>query len=1193
MTKPARTAELEDKPIVREEELHYEPEVYDPAALWRAAKEALTEFGRRVQEKARTTPEEVPAQFREQHPTATRVLNVLSAPLRALAETPTGRFLTRTAEEATGAMFMTEPPQRTPLESPKAEATAKVLGTLLGSTVPVGGAFATGGRLAEALARRIAATRLTPPAAHLTTRAARGLGAGAAYAAAEEAVSPERTALPGHLATVAGFAAGEAGVAAAPRALRAGRAAAVRALEAARERLAALRSAPEIAEPAPGVRTVVQKHLVEVAPWPKTVREQAMPELPPDVESVLQATRPAADVQERLREAARRGKKSLYEILVWEPQLADYPAFREAVRRWVDVGQDANAWALRALAGVTGDLRGPEEYALFRRLVALKNFEEDLERGLEVPGGLTLEQVRAAVERLERNAPSTVTRAAERHFELMREIRNDLVRRGKLEPGQGKEYYYPHRVLEYAERLEHLPGASRLKAPARLYTRQRTGTDKLIDQDYLRVMHSHLTRVFLDNAMDDFAEQVAREWDALPHLPKELREGLRPGARVTLTRDQLPADMAARIHPRKSEVTFVAWQYEPGRQVYPATTATERTLQRALQEAAEEGVEAGREVLEAGTREVPALGRYRKIYLLPEEIAERLTRLREPEPQGHLLNAARALTRLWKRTVLGPLGAGIPFQVNNFIGDTINLFRDDPKALAYLGRAWRLAGKYQRHFLDPARLAPGERELVELATRHRVLQSLPEFLARGGDPVREAPELARLYGEDWWRKANPFRRLGEAYWSLGARREAAVRLAKFMADVNRIRRGEMPAVRVFDAGELRRLGLSAEEIAGKAARTILVDYQAVSPEARYFLRDLLFPFWTFYAHNFANWFNYVRRNPGDATLKFGLPLLAAWLWNNVRYPDVERNLPTWLKVTPHIVTGWKTGDGKPVVLGLQTPLDMAARMIGMDRMPAELGAALRGDKSLERALLDLLFPETPLAGHVRLPAPVAAALENLVRLLTPFLKAPLEAVAGFELETGRIIVPARLEDTPEAAARKARHVAEELVAPYGQYVRAARQPGEEKNLLRWLIRGPLDIVRALGIRTVDVEKARRAAAWERIERVEAAGKQARFVHERLFVRAMTTGDPALLRQAQRQIPPKTWTQLMRNPRVMAEVYEGRAAREKDPARRRTLELLAKQARIQQVLDAAKALPPEQRARVLQELFANQKAPAGR
>ena len=116
-----------------------------------------------------------------------------------------------------------------------------------------------------------------------------------------------------------------------------------------------------------------------------------------------------------------------------------------------------------------------------------------------------------------------------------------------------------------------------------------------------------------------------------------------------------------------------------------------------------------------------------------------------------------------------------------------------------------------------------------------------------------------------------------------------------------------------------------------------------------------------------------------------------------------------------------------------------------------------------------------------------------------------------------------------------------------------------------------------------MEKARRARAWEQIERVEAAKKQAGYERERLLVRALSSGDPGLMERARREIPASERSKLLANPRVMAEIYEGRAARETDPARKRALLLQANRARMQQVMDAAKSLPPEQRAKLLRDL----------
>lgn len=825
----------------------------------------------------------------------------------------------------------------------------------------------------------------------------------------------------------------------------------------------------------PGILSGISREAQFVADVAREVRERRSTRVSDeDVERVLSATRTPRNIVEQAKAAVREVGDAIKDMFVYEWRLSEFPRFQDELRRFQGVTRDAQVSALETYKAVVGHLTNPREFEIFRKLIYLYDFKAGLEaeEPETAPGGLTLEQVNKAIEELEAKANENVKAALKAHDEVFKAAWEELKRRGKVSPEtEAREHYVPHRVMDYVQNLDRaFPAvARRFKTPYRYYLKERRGSARLIDTDYTTVTLRHFTKLYIDNATDDFAEQIASEWDKWPKLSQEQRE-------------KIGEPVPGRLYEIDGK-RYLGWQYDPGRQIYPADTYTARAILEICQRVMGEDVteaqiqtlldthpskltQEQRELkahlvglVKEKAKEVPALGGYKKVYLLPEEIALRLTRLKEPAIKYHTLELARGALQRWKNVVLGPFGAGIPFQVQNAIGDMFNLLRDDPAALLLVGRGWKVAGAWQR-----GEVPEQYRRLVELAEKTRVLES--GLMRKGGvpyDPIMAKLEPARHLT----RRLDPFR-----YSTLSERRELSVRLAKLMKDLERIDQGKMPVAQYTDVRKLAAEGLGPDEIAGKIAREFTVDYGKLTPEQKAVFRDLIWQFSTFYVQNFQNWASYVRRNPKNFILKFLIPLGALALYNWLRFPETEKKLPAYYRVMPHLITGYETPDGKPIVIAFQTPLDQAAKLVGLEITGDLARQVLAGEKGIDEAAKEL-------AKHV-LGAVPRAAWEQL----NPFFKAPIEAAMNKNTFTGRPIVPERLKGSDEEQKMKLRYVLQQWFAPVAPYVRAARSPEPEKELGKWLVEGPADIKRALGIREADTDREIIDRFYARLEELE-------------------------------------------------------------------------------------------------------------
>jgi hypothetical protein len=400
--------------------------------------------------------------------------------------------------------------------------------------------------------------------------------------------------------------------------------------------------------------------------------------------------------------------------------------------------------------------------------------------------------------------------------------------------------------------------------------------------------------------------------------------------------------------------------------------------------------------------------------------------------------------------------------VNNFVGDAINLYKTDPTAFTKVPRALWFMAKPEKH------MTPEEKALAKLVREQRV--DVTYILSEAG----VAPEFGAIA-----RFTNPAVRynpwnIWTHFWeTVSVNRERPLRLAKFFKDLERIHRGEM-----VKAGEIDIEGLEPVDAAGKVARESLVDYGKTSPHYRRFIRGLLFPFATFYDQSARNWYRYAAKFPLKTFAKVGVPLAAMWTWNNTgERRKVEENLPDWWLFVPHIITGHKDKDDKPTVIAFQTPIDMAAKWFGLERIPAKITKIRAGDMTIKEAAMQQL-KDTGLGFPRTLGALVNPAIQMIYGLATnrhPFYNTP--------------IVPERFKGTSEALGFQARYVLSTMIAPYGAYMRATRmlEPGDVMG--KWLMRGPFDIERALGIRHIDVDRGMENRIYGEEERLTGEVKQ--------------------------------------------------------------------------------------------------------
>lgn len=749
----------------------------------------------------------------------------------------------------------------------------------------------------------------------------------------------------------------------------------------------------------------------------------------PVLEDVLTAGLRPAGLKAEVRAAVDRFVAGVEQFFVYEPRLKGFPLFRNRVRLARGMGIDSLTKADQAIFGVAGDLRGTDK-DLFRRLVVLADLTETGGQGLKLPRDLPTSSFDAEFNRLMSAAPTQVRNAVQRHFDLMKVLGQDLVDRGHLDPTDMRGRYYPHRVLDYTQRLDQYTPwiPKRLRTPFRLYTKRRIGTTKDINTDYEQVMRGHLTKVFLDNNIEDFLAKTATDFDQWGKMSRADRKLFTQRYGHTRPRPSATYELGG--------VRYRGFQFDPGNYVYKGLSVREDMLADAVAN----GLSASELTRMVGPRGGKAIrrtlmmGAKKRVYLLPEPIADTIGNFRRTSSYQAGVRFLSDATRIWKRSVLD--FAGVPFQMNNLFGDLTALYREDVGAFRNLLAAGRLVTT------PKASLSPRDALVLEKAQAQRI----------GGTTFTQ--EMQGGLGA-----SSDFSLLDPRRWieAIGQRREMIPRLAKFLTDVERIEVGKAPVTKTIDV-----TGLPPIDAAGKIAREFAVDYGALGEGLRGPLgRELLFPFVSFYAKNAPMWVRYVTKHPTEAAVKFGIPFAAMTYWNNFVHGETEAKLPEWYRYLPHIITGRETPNGQPIIVALDSPIALAARMVGLDRLPDLARRVARQEMAPEQAAWRLLTG----SGQ--------SVTRQLYLLLNPMVQELIAQANNKDSFTRTAIVPDRLRGTPQETALRTRHALATMVSPYAQYLKVSRLTEPDDPLSAVLLRGPLDIKRAFGIREVSTQAEER------------------------------------------------------------------------------------------------------------------------
>jgi hypothetical protein len=710
-----------------------------------------------------------------------------------------------------------------------------------------------------------------------------------------------------------------------------------------------------------------------------------------------------------------------------------------------------------------------------------------------------------------------VNGSLERRDALWRAYGRDLVKRGLIRPEDLKEHYAANIILKHISLLDdfgiRLP--QRLKRAWRGYTMKREGTTAPHETNVVVRDFDTISKIELHNRLDDLAAHIKTSYDATPYFTREemiekfgqrlidlekysaIPENLRADWKIIKGSDgRMYAETYNNPKPNDHKVIEIrdkrwkAISMNPGRSYYNAQSITEKRVAEMWNQllADEDAVLPTQEVL-SYLKPIKAVGGPREVVILPEAVADAVLKMRASTFPSKLSRYLFKGTSAWKRVTLDL--AGIPFQVNNFVGDMINLAREDPAAFTRIGGAIRSAyeanpfGPQILFKHNPERLSPELKTALTVAEQQSVIKSSALF----SSDVYKATFDPRLY--KYRGLAGAFGRWNPINWIEGFSefRESVPRMTYIIKQMERATDPKFQAWRdarikkglpLLETKTVDTTGLDEIAGIGKAAREIFVDYGKITPLMARTGR-VLFPFSTFYIQNAGNWAKYAAKHPLGAVAKIGVPYVLMNTWNWTYFPEQERNISKLWRYIPHVWTPYKAKDGRLICIALQTPVDMAFRLI--PGLSSALDMLPRYFKTKDKDDIELLWRETWTAAGM--------PTETALALLNPAIKTSMDLIANKDY-FGNKIYPDAEKGSWSAKQKMATYFLTGMVSPFMQYSRAeevkstfpviekrfsgtSQPPGWRRELVQNIPKaiqyGPLNVSRAAGIRPINTEGA--------------------------------------------------------------------------------------------------------------------------
>lgn len=616
----------------------------------------------------------------------------------------------------------------------------------------------------------------------------------------------------------------------------------------------------------------------------------------------------------------------------------------------------AKALAADKLAYITENL-GPDRMKVFTRALILPDIIKDIENGLyttesgklrSLPFGFrTKEQVEQSLQKYLdiANSEPSIKDALKRRETFNRELTQQLVDLGLLEPEVLKDERYFHRqVMSYVSDPAFVgTGGHDARVHKKGFQKERTGGGDF-NTSYIEAEHEWVAQAYSLINRREILNRIKAAADVKPDLMLDAKIQSAKGKKVEWS-DLIPEG-------------YTVWQPERGNYFYPATSVTERALDKIL------GL--GAPVQEKDVRKILARGGAREQWVVPDGIAYTLDNFSPPtidNPIENLWTSAQASWKQW--ALINPLRI-LRYNLNNTSGDMDIALAYDPSMLKDFRKAARDLWRYQ---------VSGK--VVDDIVRDEIQDAIKRGVVDSGLSISEIPDINRVGAFKVLTSENPnlLQKGIEQFWG-GSKtftnwRENILRLAAYRYFKRKVESGKA----VYGASTPKQIDAIPDpnDKAAKLARELIGDYGAISVAGQWIRRHLI-PFYSWIEINAPRYARMLRNVPfeegkgkglrtggviaGKSTVglvKLGVKahILAglAMLWNQLMFPEEEKKLRKEERRKGHIIIG-VTEEGQPRTLRIEGALSDALEWFGgedylHDIQDVAKGDATVGDKAAE------------------------------------------------------------------------------------------------------------------------------------------------------------------------------------------------------------------------------------------------------
>jgi hypothetical protein len=631
----------------------------------------------------------------------------------------------------------------------------------------------------------------------------------------------------------------------------------------------------------------------------------------------------------------------------------------------------------RLLQGITLEIKDKPALDLFTRKVVLDDLAQT---NGDLPFGLNAEQLAkdlASVDQAITQSPA-IAKAIETRRGVWDALKKDYTTAMKsigfnVEDRIGRQDYFRHQVLEYANLRAVAGSGERLKSPTgRAFLKGREGSVKDINANYLQAEFEVMAQMLHDVELAKTIAGVEKNYSLRAKLFEQFGEQWR---------ENIPEG-------------YTTWQPREGTSFYLANAIPEKLATQVLSGALEE-VGVGAEQI----KQVLAKGAPFKELVVKQEVADTLNRISTPPNPNAIIEGAKTITGAWKQWVLmGPTRA-IKYNLRNITGDADALFAMNRSAFKEVPNA--VKELYQTVYGDKA-----------------MTSEMGEWFRRGGMEttlqVQELPDIngLRMFEKFADKDSNYIKRAWISYWDKARTatqfRESIFRYATYRDYLKQMQE---------NGGKPRNFGASVpddvmslpdiRDRAFKLSNEVLGAYDNVSALGKD-IRTSVIPFWSWYETNFTRYSQFLRnqandgsigealsrklvgnvliRSPyyayslGSFTVKAGALWAALQAYNNLVYPNEEKELPVEEQARPHLVLG-RDENGKVKYFSRLGSFPDFLEWFGLDTPVRDVKDFLDGTRTMKEIAQDM--GKSPV--------------NKLAQGVSPLIKTPAEIATGKRL----------------------------------------------------------------------------------------------------------------------------------------------------------------------------------------------------